>query len=67
MSKIRMGEMPFSMVYGIESVIPVKIGMPSCRISNFNKENNEAKLRLNLDLLNEKRERAEILQAAYKH
>ncbi|GFS43662.1 hypothetical protein Acr_00g0086270 [Actinidia rufa] len=33
----------------------------------FNKENNEAELRLKLDLLNEKRERAEVRQAAYKH
>ncbi|GFZ00195.1 hypothetical protein Acr_13g0015940 [Actinidia rufa] len=40
--------------------------MPSFRTSNFDKENNEAELRLNLDLL-EKKERAEICQAAYKH
>ena len=45
----------------------MKIGMPSFRTLNFDKENNEIELRLNLDLLDEKRERAEIRQAAYKH
>ena len=44
------------MVYEIESVIPVEIGMPSFRTLNFDEENNKAGLRLNLDLLVEKRE-----------
>ncbi|GFY95690.1 hypothetical protein Acr_10g0010750 [Actinidia rufa] len=55
-SRIPMGELPFSMVYGTESVISVEIGILSFRTSNFNKENNKAKLRLNFDLLDEKRE-----------
>ena len=55
------------MVYGTEYVIPVEIGIPNFRISNFDKENNEAELRLNLDLLDKKRERTKIRQAAYKH
>ena len=55
------------MVYEIESVIPVEIGMPNFRTSNFDKENNEIELRHDLDLLDEKRERAEVRQAAYKH
>ena len=62
-----MGEMLFSMVYRIESIIPVEIGMPSFRTSNFHKENSEAELRLNLDLFDEKNERAEVCQTAYKH
>ena len=41
--------------------------MPSFRTSYFDKENNEIELRLNLDLLGEKRERAEVRQATYKH
>ena len=41
--------------------------MPSFRTLNFDKENNEVELRLNLDLLDEKRERAEIQQPTYKH
>ena len=55
------------MVYGIELVIPVELGMLSFRTLNFDKENNEAELRLNLDLLDEKRDYAEVRQAAYKH
>ena len=60
MSRIPTSEMPFSMVYGTKSVIPVEIRMPSFRTSNFNKKNNKIELRLNLGLLDEKRERVEI-------
>ncbi|GFS32016.1 hypothetical protein Acr_00g0020430 [Actinidia rufa] len=54
----------YSLVYGTELVIPVEIGVPSFRTLNFDKENNEAKLRLNLDLLDKKREQAKVRQAA---
>ncbi|GFY85492.1 hypothetical protein Acr_04g0002300 [Actinidia rufa] len=65
-SRIPTGETPYSMVFGTESVIPVEIGLPSFRTSNFDKESNEVELRLNLDLLEERREKAELCQAAYK-
>ena len=58
--RIPMGEMPYSLVYGIESVIPIEIVMPSFRTMNFSKETNKTELRLNLDLLTERRERAEV-------
>ena len=67
MSRIPMGETQYSMVYGIKSVISVEIEMTSFKTSNFDKENNEVELRLNLDLLDEKSERAEIRQSTYKH
>ena len=67
MSIIPTDEMPFFMVYGTESVIPIEIRIPSFRTSNFDKKNNEIELRLNLDLLDENREQTEIRQAAYKH
>ena len=41
--------------------------MPIFKTSNFNKENNEIELRLNLNLLDEKRERVELCQIAYKY
>ncbi|GFS40777.1 hypothetical protein Acr_00g0070490 [Actinidia rufa] len=66
MEGFRPGEPPYSMVFGTESVIPVEIGMPSFRTSNFDKESNEIELRLNLDLLDEKREMDELHQAADK-
>ncbi|GFY95453.1 hypothetical protein Acr_10g0008380 [Actinidia rufa] len=65
-SRIPTGETPYSLVFGTESVIPVEIGMPSFRVLNFDKEINEAELRVNLDLLEEKRESAELRQMAYK-
>ena len=65
MSIIPTDEMPFFMVYGTESVIPIEIRIPSFRTSNFDKKNNEIELRLNLDLLDENREQTEIHQAAY--
>ena len=67
MSIIPTDEMPFFMVYGTESVIPIEIRIPSFRTSNFDKKNNEIELRLNLDLLDENREQTEIHQATYKH
>ncbi|GFY87521.1 hypothetical protein Acr_05g0011600 [Actinidia rufa] len=65
-SRIPTSETPYSMVFGTESVIPVEIGMPSFRTSNFDEESNESELRLNLDLLEERREKADLRQAAYK-
>ncbi|GFS37189.1 hypothetical protein Acr_00g0050520 [Actinidia rufa] len=59
-SRIPTGETPYSLVFGTESVIPVEIGVPSFRTLNFNRKGNEGELRLNLDLLDEKRERARI-------
>ena len=56
-----MGETPYSMVYETKLVIPVKIGMPSLSTPNL------AELRLNLDLLDKKKEWAEVQQAAYKY
>ena len=41
--------------------------MSNFKISNFDKENNKIELRLNLDLLDEKRERVELRQATYKY
>ena len=59
-SRIPTSKMPFSMVYETKSVILVEIEMPNFRTSNFDKENNEFKLRLNLDFLDEKRDLAEV-------
>ena len=45
----------------------MEIGRPAFRGENFNEEANEVELRLNLDLLDEKKEHAQVCQAAYKH
>ncbi|GKD43421.1 hypothetical protein Tco_1268066, partial [Tanacetum coccineum] len=56
----------FSLTYGTESVIPVEIGMPSLRCAEVDQIQNDEALLLNLDMLEEKRERAAIREAKSK-
>ncbi|XP_022004513.1 uncharacterized protein LOC110902081 [Helianthus annuus] len=62
----RLGETPFSLVYGSEAVIPAEVGLPSPRLTAVNTVDNEAERRLDLDLLEERREIARIKEAKYK-
>ncbi|GJS07587.1 reverse transcriptase domain-containing protein [Tanacetum coccineum] len=55
MKKTNNGETPFSLTYGTEAVILVEIGMPTHRTSSVNEKTNDQELRLNLDLLDERR------------
>ncbi|GJY90376.1 putative gag-pol precursor [Tanacetum coccineum] len=56
----------FSLAYGTEAVIPTEIGIPTRRtIQRSDKENKEA-LRMNLNLLEERREIATIREARRK-
>nr|GEU51036.1 reverse transcriptase domain-containing protein [Tanacetum cinerariifolium] len=57
---------PFSLTYGTEAVIPTKIGMPTYRTATVDVVNNDEELRLNLDLLEERQERAAICEAKAK-
>ncbi|GFZ14484.1 hypothetical protein Acr_24g0006740 [Actinidia rufa] len=43
-SRVPADETSYSLVYGIESVVPMEIGMPSFKTLNFDKESNEADL-----------------------
>ncbi|GJU81545.1 reverse transcriptase domain-containing protein [Tanacetum coccineum] len=63
MKKTRNGETPFSLTYGTEAVIPVEIGMLTHRTSNLNEKTNDQELRLNLYLVEERREIAAIREA----
>ena len=47
---------PFALAFGTEAVAPIKIGLKSPRIELTSVEHNEEALRLNLDLLDEKRD-----------
>ena len=49
-------ETPFALAYGTEAISPVQIRLKSPRIELENVEHNDEALRLNLDLLDEKRE-----------
>ncbi|GJY29065.1 reverse transcriptase domain-containing protein [Tanacetum coccineum] len=58
MIKTSNGDTPFSPTYNTEAVIPVEIGMPSLRCAEVDQVRNDEALMLNLDMLEEKRERA---------
>nr|GEY15890.1 reverse transcriptase domain-containing protein [Tanacetum cinerariifolium] len=66
MIKTRHGDTPFSLTYGIEAIIPVEIGMPTYHTATVDVVHNDEELRLNLDLLEERRERAAIFEAKSK-
>nr|GEZ06374.1 reverse transcriptase domain-containing protein [Tanacetum cinerariifolium] len=59
-------ETPFSLTYGTKAVIPVEIGMPTLRTVEDDMIKNDEALKINLDLLEEKREQAGIQEAKRK-
>ncbi|KAK0588088.1 hypothetical protein LWI29_034115 [Acer saccharum] len=60
------GETPYSMAYGAEAVIPVETSFSSPRVQLFQPEINVDMLKCGLDELEERRERAQIRNAAYQ-
>jgi transposase InsO family protein len=59
-------ETPFALTYGIEVVIPVEVGSLSYQVKHYNPGLNEEGMRLHLDLLQEKRDEAQITMATYQ-
>nr|GEU85432.1 reverse transcriptase domain-containing protein [Tanacetum cinerariifolium] len=66
MIKSSHGDTPFSLTYRTEAVIPAEIEMPMYRTAVVDVVHNDEKLRLNLDLLEERREHAAINEAKAK-
>nr|GEU57138.1 reverse transcriptase domain-containing protein [Tanacetum cinerariifolium] len=66
MIKSSHGDTPFSLTYGTEAVIPAEIEMPTYRTAAVDVVNNDEELRLNLDLLEERRELATMSEAKSK-
>nr|GEW55564.1 reverse transcriptase domain-containing protein [Tanacetum cinerariifolium] len=66
MIKSSHGDTPFSLTYGTEAVIPAEIEMPTYRAVAVDAVNNDEELRLNLDLLEERRELAAMSEAKSK-
>ncbi|GJS73363.1 reverse transcriptase domain-containing protein [Tanacetum coccineum] len=60
------GHTPFSLTYGTEAVIPVEIEKPSLRCEKIDPAMNDEDLLLNLDILEEMREKAAIQEAKSK-
>ncbi|XP_075486245.1 uncharacterized protein LOC142525844 [Primulina tabacum] len=59
-------ETPYSLVYGSETVLPVEIGQPSTRIESYPSNNDQARA-IELDLVEERRDRAAIRMEAYRN
>nr|GEX42843.1 reverse transcriptase domain-containing protein [Tanacetum cinerariifolium] len=66
MIKLSNGDTSLSLTYGTEVVIPVKIGMASLRKAEIDMVKNDEALKLNLDLLGEKKEQTAIHEARSK-
>ncbi|XP_028058479.1 uncharacterized protein LOC114262317 [Camellia sinensis] len=60
------GETPFALAYGMEAVIPLEICMPTIRSKSFQPNLNNEAVALELDLAEERKERALIYIAAYQ-
>ena len=60
-------ETPFSLTYGTEAMLPMEVAVNTLRVANQDEESNTQDLRINLDILEEKREESGVRQAAYKH
>ena len=60
------GETPLRLTYGTEAVIPVEVGVTSIRQEVFNEESNDDHLRINLDCLDEVREKASSRMTKYQ-
>ncbi|XP_073056874.1 uncharacterized protein [Primulina eburnea] len=58
-------ETPFSLVYGSEAVLPIEIGETYPRVESYPHDNDESRAR-ELDLVEEKRDRAFIRMEAYR-
>ena len=64
-ARIPTGETPFRLTYGTETVLPVEVGVTSIRWKVFNEEDNDDHLRINLDCLDEVRDKASSKMMKY--
>ena len=60
------GETPFSLAYKVEAVVPIETEIPTFRIDTFDEADNDEAMRLELDLIDEKRAEAFRRLAAQK-
>ena len=59
-------ETPYALAFGIEAVILAELGSESLRVRTFRVESNDERLKLYLDMLQEKRDQAQITISAYQ-
>ena len=65
-ARIPIGETPFKLTYRTEVVILVEVGVTSTKQVTFSEEENDGKLRLNLDCLDEIRDEASSTMTKYQ-
>lgn len=56
----------FLLAFGINTVAPIEVGLPSFWIEQFKLEKNEDQFRYDLDMLKKKREASQVHVMAYK-
>nr|KYP39609.1 Transposon Ty3-G Gag-Pol polyprotein [Cajanus cajan] len=59
-------ETPFRLAYGADAMILVEVGEPSFRRQHFHEESNDSSLRAELDVLDEVREKTQVVPEACK-
>nr|KYP40281.1 Pol polyprotein [Cajanus cajan] len=59
-------ETPFRLTYGADAMIPVEVGEPSFRRTHFNELSKDTSLRVEVDLVDEVRAKAQIIAEACK-
>lgn len=60
-------ETPFNLTFGTKAVILMEIGLTSFKATMFNESKNDEELKVNLDLLDEVREKAYTKMARYQN
>ena len=60
------GETPFNLTYGIKAVISVEVGLTNLKMEFFNEQSNDNQLKLNLDCLDDVRDRASQRMTKYQ-
>jgi hypothetical protein len=59
-------ETPFSLAFRSEAIILVEVGSVNFRVKHYNPRLNEEGTKVSLDLLQEKRDEAQVTMAAYQ-
>ena len=65
-ARIPTGETPFRLTYGTEAIISVEVGVASITREMFQEENSDDQLRVNLDCIDEVREKASDKMTKYQ-
>ena len=61
------GQTPFRLVYGLEALLPVEIGLQTIRVKHLTQDENQESRLLYLELIDEVRENATWKMTAYQN